>query len=209
MNKDCAKTDIFVKDKDASDQSHGDNTDLSHGDNAESIYNSCGNSKAYVYLLSIGLSNDTGCPIIDINHHPWDEIKLKTSIQQKNCDFLNEIIQQQYWSWIHCHSLPTGKQMCSWIGSYNTQEQVMKTLSLFVEKWMSSMLEAKEYGTKLSYVNSRGSVPHLWLVDTIGEDDIKGRYLHPIFQTSTLISSHPLITLTNLSNTSLHQHCRK
>ncbi len=131
------------------------------------------NSKTCFYLLLIGLNNDAGHPIIDINQHQWDMTKPKISIKPKIATF------------IVSSPICNNTKIESIAMTYKLKSRYFMKLDPTIPKTKSErhlFIYGEVNGMNKMILTSIlepwiGNVPHLQLVQAIFEDDIKGIYL--------------------------------
>ena len=163
MSEDSAKSGIAVGSEEILDVG----VDSS---NAESIYQSSGNSKLTLYLLSIGLTDNARFPNIHgIRSNQNNEIiqcatRVKMNPLPRPINWKTDVLMD----WLREHPRTSDKDTSFIYGEVNRIKELVK----------KSITECDEYDAKVSGGHWRDKLPHLRMIHAIIEDDIKGKYIH-------------------------------
>lgn len=170
------------------ESNNGDNGDegAEEVSRAETIYRSSGNSKALLYLLSIGLKDQDNLPLMDISTAPWVDIKPKSNVKPQLQDIRKEVIRRSSLFSIKPSPRPNGwtaDRTVSWLKEHplNNQCDVLfleREVKRVYEIVMGAQKEAIEEEERLQQVSAwRDRVPYLRMIHCILEDDVKVAYL--------------------------------
>ncbi|KAI2505085.1 hypothetical protein MHU86_9361 [Fragilaria crotonensis] len=157
--------------------------------NAQRAYVENNNSKKHLFLMCIGLVDDGGTPVLDLDVEPWSGIK-KRDIKPARTEYAEEIVRrsklmsttadrvhQQHkpanWSltkcveWLQEHPVVDQQD----ISFLKNEVQRVKAIILNAQREQAEE-EARQTGGQW-----RGSIPYMRLIMCLTEDDIKAAFL--------------------------------
>jgi hypothetical protein len=162
---------------------------------SQKVYVESGNQKKVLHLLSIGLlvSDTNDDPLFSFDSEPWCMLPKTTEMRPVNSEFAKEIIRRSTVLRIHPTPRPSNwpkSLKIEWLQTHPVQDSIdvsflrgevlrLKEIlerSLVEERQQREMLGLDGIGVSRGG-NWRGLVPHLRLILTLTQDNIKYAFL--------------------------------
>ncbi len=165
---------------------------------SQQLYVDSGNDKVVLYLLSIGLKNNDGEPLVAIDKEPWCSLPKNQFRSPRNTDLVKEIRRRANLS-RNMTSLPrptnwARMQMMEWLDSNPVSEAcdvnflTSENLRLHeVYHRMQSERQQQESSVNATDATNvlrgggagpwRGNVPYMRIIMCLTEDDVKSLFL--------------------------------
>ena len=157
--------------------------------NAQRAYVENNNSKKHLFLMCIGLVDDGGTPVLDLDVEPWSGIK-KRDIKPARTEYAEEIVRRSKLmsttaDRVHQQHKPANWSLTKcveWLQEHPVvDQQDISFLKNEVQRVKAIILNAQrehaEEEARQTGGQWRGSIPYMRLIMCLTEDDIKAAFL--------------------------------
>jgi hypothetical protein len=161
-----------------------DDTDLCTT-SSQKIYIESGNDKKVLFLLCIGLNDNTDIPLFSFENEPWSRLPKNSSMRPRNTDFVHEITRRaKLYNILPVPRASNWKrpQITEWLEQNPVREgNCIEFLTDEVAKLRDILVRAQQQENELTSPGGRkwrGTVPFLRVIMCLTDDHVKYLFLN-------------------------------